>query len=105
MPFDFESYLARVHPQQKYDIQHFTVGIVNFAARASTIKPTVRDEDWQNSYFPGHSTFVLKQSPPYLAAIGESAAFSQERQVGLPMHHYSTSNDASFVCPKPYLYS
>lgn len=79
MAFDFTSYLAKLDPTQSYNIQTLTGGVVNITARASR----VLECEASLSRFPGHSSFILKHAPPYIAGIGPEAPFSTFRQVGL----------------------
>ena len=78
MAFNFEFYLSKVDPSQKYKCQSLTGGLVNLTIRATKLSPFVDD-----TTFPKHDTLILKYAPPFVAAIGETAPFSQDRQVRL----------------------
>jgi hypothetical protein len=76
--FDFEAYLESVCPGEQFTITVLTGGLVNLTIRAvrtspalDTCLPSLRNE----------SSFILKHSTPYIAALGESVPFSQFRQV------------------------
>ena len=77
MLFDFEYFLSWIDPSQKYEFQSLTGGVVNLTVRATKVLTT------GNSFFPKHDTLILKYAPPFVAALGPSAPFSQDRQVCL----------------------
>lgn len=77
MLFDFEPFLSKIDPSQKYELQTLTGGLVNVTVRASKVLPS------GGGFFPKHGTLILKYAPPFVAALGESAPFSQDRQVRL----------------------
>jgi hypothetical protein len=76
--FDFKEYLRSICPEDEFEVSVLTGGLVNFTVRAhrtsavgNTGPLTLRD----------HTSFILKHAPSYIATIGESAPFSQYRQV------------------------
>jgi hypothetical protein len=76
MLFDFKSFLSKIDPSQKYEFQSLTGGLVNLTVRATKVSPF-------GGIFPKRNTLILKYAPPFVAALGESAPFSQDRQVCL----------------------
>ena len=76
MLFDFEAFLSKIDPSQKYEFQSLTGGLVNLTVRATKVSPS-------GGIFPKHKTLILKYAPPFVVALGESAPFSQDRQVYL----------------------
>jgi hypothetical protein len=78
MLFAFKAFLANIDPVQKYEVQALTGGLVNVTVRAT--KPLGFGES-ASSLFPTHNSLILKYAPPFVATIGESAPFSQDRQV------------------------
>jgi hypothetical protein len=77
MAFDFSAYLTRIDPSQSYNVNKLQGGVVNFTVRASKEGP----QDTSEGRFPEAESLILKQAPPYVAGVGESAPFSQFRQV------------------------
>jgi hypothetical protein len=77
MLFDFEPFLSKVDPSQKYEFQPLTGGLVNLTVRATKVSAS------GNGFFPKHNTLILKYAPPFVATLGASAPFSQDRQVHL----------------------
>lgn len=77
MLFDFEPFLSKIDPSQKYEFQILTGGLVNLTVRATKVTAS------GGGHFPKHGTLILKYAPPFVAALGESAPFSQDRQVCL----------------------
>jgi hypothetical protein len=75
MLFDFEPFLSAIDPLQRYEIQPLTGGLVNVTVRATKVS------GHSSGLFPAHGSLILKYAPPFVAAIGESAPFSQDRQV------------------------
>jgi hypothetical protein len=86
MTFNFLAYLSKIDPMQTYAVEQLTGGVVNLTVRA-TKKTSVSSQ----GPFPLHASLVLKQAPPYVAGVGESAPMSQFRQVSKP---YISSNRA-----------
>ncbi|KAF8847051.1 hypothetical protein BDZ45DRAFT_733845 [Acephala macrosclerotiorum] len=74
MLFDFEPFLSKIDPSQKYEFQSLTGGLVNLTVRATKVSPS-------GGIFPKHDTLILKYAPPFVATLGESAPFSQDRQL------------------------
>jgi hypothetical protein len=72
----FESFLSKIDPSQKYEFQFLTGGLVNLTVRATKVSPS-------GGIFPERKTLILKYAPPFIAALGESAPFSQDRQACL----------------------
>ncbi len=79
MAFDFAQFLQQIDPLDEYDIERLNGGLVNIAVRAKKYARSTSSDD--PGLFPGHSSLILKYAPPYIAAVGESAPFSQYRQV------------------------
>jgi hypothetical protein len=77
MIFDFLAYLTRIDPSQTYVVTQLTGGVVNFTVRASKDV----SQHVPRGRFPEDDSLILKQAPPYMAGVGESAPFSQFRQV------------------------
>lgn len=77
MLFDFSSYLSRIDPSQSYNIEPLTGGVVNVTVRAAKLLSAKAD----GGRFPEHQTMIMKYAPPFTAGLGESAPFSQFRQV------------------------
>jgi hypothetical protein len=89
--FDFETYLESLCPGELFTLSLLTGGLVNVTSRATRVStvldtclPSLRNE----------SSFILKYAPPYIAALGESAPFSQFRQV-LPLNQKLTADNRS----------
>ncbi|PMD30381.1 hypothetical protein L207DRAFT_641646 [Hyaloscypha variabilis F] len=74
MLFDFEPFLSKIDPFQKYEFQTLTGGLVNLTVRATKVSPS-------GGIFPKQNTLILKYAPPFVAVLGESAPFSQDRQL------------------------
>jgi hypothetical protein len=87
MTFNFSAYLSKIDPTQTYAIKQLTGGVVNLTVRATKKTSTASSQ----GPFPLHASLVLKQAPPYVAGVGESAPMSQFRQVSTP---YISSNRA-----------
>lgn len=77
MLFDFSSYLSKFDPSQSYTIKQLTGGLVNVTVRAVKCADSSAD----GGRFPDHQLIVLKYAPAFIAAVGETAPFSQYRQV------------------------
>jgi hypothetical protein len=75
MLFDFEYFLSKLDPAQIYEVRPLTGGLVNVTVRAAKVSAHT------GGLFPAHGSLILKYAPPFVAAIGESAPFSQDRQV------------------------
>jgi hypothetical protein len=80
MKFNFPAYLSKIDPTQTYAIKQLRGGVVNLTVRAT--KKTSASSS--QGPFPLHASLVLKQAPPYVAGVGESAPMSQFRQVSTP---------------------
>jgi len=78
MLFYFEPFLSKIDPFQKYEFQTLTGGLVNLTVRATKVSPS-------GGIFPKQNTLILKYAPPFVAVLGESAPFSQDRQVRKPL--------------------
>jgi hypothetical protein len=76
MAFNFEAFLSKIDPYQKYEYRSLAGGLVNLTVRATKLPPLVG-----GSIFPKHDTLILKYAPPFVATLGEAAPFSQDRQV------------------------
>ncbi|KAF8863044.1 hypothetical protein BDZ45DRAFT_147357 [Acephala macrosclerotiorum] len=77
--FNFEAFLSKIDPKQKYAIQVLTGGRVNLTVRATKIAYSQYTRF--RSRFPDHKSLILKYAPPYIATIGKSAPFSPGRQL------------------------
>jgi hypothetical protein len=75
MSYDFKDVLSNIDPSQTYQFEHFTGGLVNVTVRATRASPGGQGAS------PDHGTLILKYAPPYVAALGKAAPFSQDRQV------------------------
>lgn len=75
MSFDFKQYLASLYPDEtpSWDIEVLAGGLVNLTVRAQRTVDLTKN---------GSAGLILKYAPPYVAALGADAPFSQERQVG-----------------------
>jgi hypothetical protein len=80
MLFDFAAYLLKLDPSQFYTISELSGGLINVTVRA--LKTNTDNAD--SGAFPKHKSLILKYAPPFVAAVGESAPFSQFRQAWLP---------------------
>lgn len=89
MLFDFASYLLRLDPSQSYTVTQLTGGVVNITVRAIKSPATHANA----GRFPDHRTIILKYAPPYIAGVGETAPFSQIRQVSIGTQHGIHDND------------
>jgi len=76
--FDFRGFLARLEPSAEYQTRSLSGGLVNLTDRATRVSPR------GGSRFPGHDSLILKHAPPFVAALGPPAPFSQRRQVVPP---------------------
>lgn len=76
--FDFKAYLASLCPGEEFSIAVLTGGLVNVTVRATRTSPAL-----ETAYpkLRNESSFILKYAPAFIAAMGESAPFSQFRQV------------------------
>jgi len=65
-------------PGEQFSISVLTGGLVNVTVRATRTSPALETslESIRNK-----PSFILKYAPGYIAAIGDSAPFSQFRQV------------------------
>lgn len=109
MAFDFAAYLSSIDSISSYEIEPLTGGLVNSTVRAS--KTSVVDV----GVFPGRSSLVLKHAPPYIAAVGPEAPFSQDRQLveaaalslfepTEPFHEIGNSADVQVKTPQLLLH-
>ena len=89
---DFQSFLSKTDASQAYEFHSLTGGLVNLTSRARKTSSS------GGGIFPRHDTLILKYAPPVVAAPGEDAPFSQDRQVCItasnPNH---TSQDADLL--------
>ncbi len=74
MLYDFDTFLSKIDPSQNYELQPLTGGLVNVTVRATKVSGK------SGGLFPEHGSLVLKYAPPFVAALGDSAPFSQDRQ-------------------------
>ena len=79
MPFDFSSFLHKLDPSTEYEFQSLSGGLVNLTQRATKTSPLGAGK------FPAQASLILKYAPPFIAALGEEAPFSQKRQVWNPL--------------------
>jgi hypothetical protein len=77
MTFNFSTYLSKIDPTQTYAIEQLTGGVVNLTVRATKKTSTASSQ----GLLPLNASLILKQAPPYVAGVGESAPMSQFRQV------------------------
>jgi hypothetical protein len=77
--FDFKGYLASICPEDEFDICVLTGGLVNHTIRAT--RRTATGGKTGPSVIRDKPSFIIKYAPGYIAALGESAPFSQYRQV------------------------
>ena len=103
--FDFRAFLDEFDPTHAYSVTPCSGGLINFTVRAVRDKPTaactsvVNDNDNDKTVLgcsmtlPG--SLVLKHSPPFVATLGESMPFSQERQVSPAISHLTTGRSMS----------
>jgi len=77
--FDFKEYLASTYPGEEFEICVLAGGLVNFTVRARRISDARRTGS--HATLRDKSSFILKHAPGYIATIGESAPFTQFRQV------------------------
>ncbi|KAK9354973.1 kinase-like domain-containing protein [Lipomyces doorenjongii] len=78
MSFDFDAYLAQIGPSHTWSVQHLQGGLVNLTVRA--VKISSSEDGIKKGLFNDRESLILKFAPPYVAALGESAPFSQTRQ-------------------------
>ena len=101
--FDFPVYLQRVYPRHRYHVQRLAGGLVNYTVRA-------RREDANEGLEPSEddeapSAMVLKQAPPFVAALGADAPFSQQRQVSISLLPVCTPQTSSLLTASAGIYS
>ncbi|KAK9360834.1 kinase-like domain-containing protein [Lipomyces starkeyi] len=109
MPFDFDAYLAQIDPSHTWSVQHLEGGLVNLTVRA--VKISSSEEGIKKGLFNNYESLIRKFAPPYVAALGESAPFSQTRQIveanalslfSLPSGPlFSLPRNSSVLVPKP----
>jgi hypothetical protein len=78
--FDFKDFLKSVYPDENFAIEDLVGGLVNRTVRARRLS---RSNISSDSVTDVPDSLILKHAPPYIAAVGEDAPFSQERQVCL----------------------
>ena len=78
MSFEFCAFLRELDPSSEYDFQSLSGGLVNLTQRATKTSPLGAGK------FPNQASLILKYAPPFIAALGEEAPFSQKRQVWKP---------------------
>lgn len=87
--FDFYEVLRNLDNRFNWGITPLTGGLVNTTIRATQF-PRERDR-WTDINtairldLSPHSTLIIKHAPPYIAALGPEAPFSQFRQVSTGM--------------------
>ena len=79
MSFDFCAFLRKLDPSVEYEFQSLSGGLINLTQRATKTSHSDAGK------FPAQASLVLKYAPPFIAAIGEEAPFSQKRQVLKPL--------------------
>ncbi|KAK3383448.1 kinase-like domain-containing protein [Lasiosphaeria ovina] len=82
-PRQFAVFLSSQYPGSRYETEPLSGGLVNITARARLCEPSsssnnASSEDGQQQ--PPPASLVLKYAPPFIAAVGSSAPFSQGRQ-------------------------
>ncbi|KAG8747909.1 hypothetical protein FRC10_010528 [Ceratobasidium sp. 414] len=80
LSFDFAPIFASLDPYHTYTATPLSGGLINLTSRI-TISPNSGTEEHECPFGPVPISVVAKYAPPYIAAIGESAPFSQFRQV------------------------
>ena len=85
--FDFATYLERVYPHHRYHVQRLAGGLVNYTVRARRDDANEGPKPSEDGETP--SAMVLKQAPPFVAALGAAAPFSQQRQVSISLWPYT----------------
>ncbi|KAG8739391.1 hypothetical protein FRC12_016340 [Ceratobasidium sp. 428] len=80
LSFDFIPILASLDPHHTYTPTPLAGGLVNLTSRI-TIAPKPDSEQHECLFRQASGSVVAKYAPPYVAAVGESAPFSQFRQV------------------------
>ncbi|PVI03062.1 hypothetical protein DM02DRAFT_652862 [Periconia macrospinosa] len=74
MSFDFCAFLCKLDPFVEYEFQSLSGGLINITVRATKTSHSDAGK------FSGQGSLILKYAPPFIAAIGEEAPFSQTRQ-------------------------
>lgn len=78
MTIDFEAHLSSLYPGHHYKVERLTRGLVNLTIRARRIDLTeVKDDQGESP----PASLILKHTPAYIAAIGDTSPFTQDRQV------------------------
>ncbi|KAF8609509.1 hypothetical protein BDV93DRAFT_602171 [Ceratobasidium sp. AG-I] len=81
LDFDFNFALATLDPHHVYSATKLSGGIINLTARITISKKEPESNlEEHECLFDGVSSVVAKYAPPYVAALGEDAPFSQYRQ-------------------------
>lgn len=93
MLFDFNAFLAKLDPFSAYEINKLTGGLINLTVRA------VKTNSIDHGAFPGKASLILKFAPPFVAAVGPDAPFSQKRQVNETLLYPDSSvTDSEHIC-------
>ena len=71
----FRQFLQDVCPDARFDITVLSGGLINETVRATALQ----EDDIDHHEQP--QTLILKYAPPYIAALGPTAPFGQQRQV------------------------
>ncbi|KAK0733819.1 hypothetical protein B0T26DRAFT_37959 [Lasiosphaeria miniovina] len=82
-PGQFATFLSSQYPGSRYETEPLSGGLVNITARARLCEPSSSSnnaslEDGEQQQPP--ASLVMKYAPPFIAAVGASAPFSQGRQ-------------------------
>ncbi|KAG8694477.1 hypothetical protein FRC09_009825 [Ceratobasidium sp. 395] len=80
LSFDFVPILTALDPHHTYTTTPLAGGLVNLTSRI-IITPKPDSEQHACLFRQASGSVVAKYAPPYIAAVGESAPFSQFRQV------------------------
>ncbi|KAG8681456.1 hypothetical protein FRC08_015631, partial [Ceratobasidium sp. 394] len=80
LSFNFAPILTSFDPHHTYTATRLSGGFLNLTSRI-TISPNSSTEEHECPFGPAPASAVAKYAPPYFAMIGESAPFSQFRQV------------------------
>ncbi len=81
LAYDFRSFFEKHNPGVDYSFSRCSGGLVNLTVRAKRVdalsRAAVSDDSEEGS---SPRSFIVKYAPPYIAALGPSAPFSQHRQ-------------------------
>ncbi|KAF8609508.1 hypothetical protein BDV93DRAFT_540783 [Ceratobasidium sp. AG-I] len=100
LDFDFTSILATLDPYHVYSASKLSGGFVNLTARITIAwKELDSVVEEHECILGGASSVVAKYAPPYVAALGEDAPFSQYRQIieGRALELLSDSNNRAYI--------